>query len=59
MEDHKDGNHPGGNEKKGNYRQHGFTQLGPGRNSSFAQDISANATTSQMCVCSSTALKFK
>lgn len=39
------GNHTGGNEKKGNYRQHGSTQVGPGRNSSFTQDISANATT--------------
>lgn len=45
MEDHKHGNHTGGNEKKGNYRQHGSTQVSPGRNSSFAQDISANATT--------------
>lgn len=39
------GNHTGGNEKKGNYRQYGSTQVGPGRNSSFTQDISANATT--------------
>lgn len=45
MEDHKHGNHTGGNEKNGNYRQPGSTQLGPGRNSSFAQDISANTTT--------------